>query len=63
MSFTIGRKYLIVIRHVTKLLLLVDQRALIKMGIPEFSIYAQLFNPGFGEGDPIRNDVEVLLFF
>lgn len=61
MSVTIGRKYRIVVRHVTKLFPFVDKRALIEMGVPQFSVFTQLLNPGFGEGDSIRNDVKVLL--
>ena len=33
------------------------------MRIPQFSVFTQLLNPGFGEGDSMRNDVEVLFFF
>ena len=62
MSVTVARKDRIVVRHVTKLFLLVDQRALIEMGIPQFSLYIQFLKPGFGEGDSIRNDVEARLF-
>ena len=32
------------------------------MGIPQFSVFTQLLDPGFGEGDSIRNDVKVLFF-
>ena len=63
MSVTVGRKDRIVLRHVTKQFLLVDQRALIEMGISQFSVFTQLPNPSFGEGDSIRNDVEFRLFF
>jgi hypothetical protein len=62
-SVTVARKDRIVDRHVTKLFLLVDQRSLIEMGIPQFSIFTQLLNPTFREGDSMRNDVEIRLFF